>query len=154
AVVEVVARPGQRQRLERLRRRAHEAHEPGIAGLGDHRPVANRHRVHAMPGLDNRAPAYLDDYRVHLRAEPTSGSCNRDECVTTSPGRWPSPRLFAIVTTCLTSPAMSLLACSTSTRTACGPRPGSFVTTSTASDFSGTSAESRTRSVGRVSGSA
>jgi hypothetical protein len=71
AIGQVVARSHERQRLDRLRRAAHEAGKPAVAGLPDDRAVANGDGVHAMPRLERPVPMLLDDERFHRRAEPT-----------------------------------------------------------------------------------
>ena len=77
AVVEVVAGAGQRQRLDRLGRGAHEAGERAVSGLRDDDAVLHRHRVHPVPGLHGAAATDLDDDRVHLvdpmRRRPRGG---------------------------------------------------------------------------------
>jgi hypothetical protein len=65
AVVQIVARARKRQRLDRLRRGAHEAGERRVPGLGDDRAVAHRDRVHAVLRLDDAVAAHLDDDRLH-----------------------------------------------------------------------------------------
>ena len=62
---QVVARAHERQRLERLRRRAEERDEAGIARLLDHLAVAHHDRMHDVDRLDDAAPP--DDHldRVH-----------------------------------------------------------------------------------------
>ena len=76
--VEVVARANERQRLERLRRGAHEADELRVAGARDDLAVAHRDGVDAVPRLDDSAPAHLDDDRLdheqnHMRTCEWSG---------------------------------------------------------------------------------
>ncbi len=68
AAVEVVAGAGDRQRLDRLRRGAHEAGEVRLPGLGDHSPVPHGNRVHPVHRLDDPVAAHLDDDRVHPRS--------------------------------------------------------------------------------------
>ena len=41
---------------------------PRVAGLGDHRTVPHRDRVHPVPRLDDPVAANLDDDRVHPRS--------------------------------------------------------------------------------------
>jgi len=74
-VGQVVSRPDERQRLDRLAARAHEAHEPGIARLLHDRPVPNGHRVHPVHRLDDPVPANFDDQRLgHGRSLVTTGT--------------------------------------------------------------------------------
>ena len=64
-LLQVVARPGERQRLQRLGRRAQVADETGVAGGRDDLPVADRDRVDEVDGLDGRPAA--DDYPERLQ---------------------------------------------------------------------------------------
>ena len=67
AVVEVVARAGERERLDRLRRGAHEAGERAVAGLGDDRAVLDGDRVHPVLRFHEAVATDLDDDDVHGR---------------------------------------------------------------------------------------
>ena len=67
AVVEIVARARERQRLERLRRRAHEGDERRVAGRRHDGAVAHRDGVHAVDRLDQAAAAH--DYADRAHAE-------------------------------------------------------------------------------------
>ena len=65
AVVEVLARPGDRQRLERLRRGAEVADESGFAGRCDDGAVPHRDRMDEVHGLDDWAAPH--DYPERLQ---------------------------------------------------------------------------------------
>ena len=67
-VVEVGPRAHHGQRLDRLRGRAEERDQAGIAGGELHPPVADGDRVHDVAGLDDTAAGRLDDDRLHGRA--------------------------------------------------------------------------------------
>ena len=64
AVADVVARPRQRDRLQRLGRGAHQRHQRGIARRGDHGAVPHGDRVHAMPCFHDLAAADGDCQRL------------------------------------------------------------------------------------------
>ena len=65
ALVEVVAGPRERQRLERLRGRAHEREEARLPGGLDHAPVLHGDGVHAVARLDDLATPHGYADRVH-----------------------------------------------------------------------------------------
>jgi hypothetical protein len=90
ARVQVVACARERQRLQRLRRRAHERHELRIAGLGDHRAVLHRDGVHAVDRLDKPRRGA----RIHLNGSmrlslkrPRSGLWSHPDFMSCGPGR-------------------------------------------------------------------
>ena len=87
---QVVARPHERQRLERLRRGAEEGDALGIARLLDHRAVAHGDRVHDVRRLDDAAAA--DDHldRVHGR-QPTRPRADQSSHNTFEQHRLPRP---------------------------------------------------------------
>ena len=64
AIVEIGPLPRERQRLDRLRRRAEKGHEARITGLRDDAPVVHRDGVHGVDRLDDTAPRHLDLDRV------------------------------------------------------------------------------------------
>src|SRR5512132_2114020 len=55
AVIQVLTRARERQRLDRLRGRAHERDEVWVSGGCDHLPVLDGHSVHPVCGLDGLA---------------------------------------------------------------------------------------------------
>ena len=64
-VVEFGPCPHDGERLDRLRGRAQERHEPGIARRQLDAAVAHRDRVDDVARLDDRPARDLDDDRVH-----------------------------------------------------------------------------------------
>ena len=65
-VGEVLVAADEQERLDRLRRRAHERDEPSVSVLRGHLPIgADPHRVDAVAGLDHASPG--DGYceRIH-----------------------------------------------------------------------------------------
>ena len=64
-VVDVRARAHDRQRLERLRRRAQERDEARVAGRELDAAFADGDGVHLVAGLDDLAARHLDDDRLH-----------------------------------------------------------------------------------------
>ena len=70
AVVQVLTRARERQRLDRLRRRAHERDEVRVSGGCDHLPVLDGHGVHAVCGLDGLAAEHRYPDRLSHEEEP------------------------------------------------------------------------------------
>src|SRR6185437_16692107 len=133
-VRQIVPRTHERKRLERLRRRPHEARLHRVTCGRDDLAFPNRDGVNPVPGLDNSVPAHLDHDRLrHARslrpvaATVTEASRTRNPAVSvdTAPfWPWHPGR------------GMSRQACSTSGRIACGKHVPTTATTSTASIFS------------------
>ena len=72
AVVEIGTRTDERERLDRLRRRAEEDEPPWIAGLGHDLPVPDGDGVDGVHRLDDAAARHLDLDRVGHSRETTS----------------------------------------------------------------------------------
>ena len=77
--LEVVARARESERLERLRRRAHERDELGVTGRLDHAPVRDGDGVDAVARLEGAAAHDADVDRVHQAATLPRYGCGVPE---------------------------------------------------------------------------